>query len=143
VHVIENAALSGNVFELPKIFPVWARGCFSNARQDALVGKSRPRNKEKAMKHSKMNLQTALLFAALALPTLVVPAFAQQEVDPSWYNPWATTSKATADQATTKKTAKKTSRSDERQASNSKPRSRKQLASAAQPPKGQPETTRE
>jgi hypothetical protein len=29
------------------------------------------------MKHSKMNLQTALLFAALALPTLVVPAFAQ------------------------------------------------------------------
>jgi|HubBroStandDraft_6_1064221.scaffolds.fasta_scaffold510080_2 hypothetical protein len=95
------------------------------------------------MKHSKMNLQTALLFAALALPTLVVPAFAQQEVDPSWYNPWATTSKATADQATTKKTAKKTSRSDDRQPSNSKPRSRKQLASAAQPPKGQPDTTRE
>jgi hypothetical protein len=94
------------------------------------------------MKHSKVNILKTLLFAALALPTLLVPAFAQQEVDPSWYDPWATTSKATADQAVLKK-ATKTSRPSDRRASSGKPRSRRRLVSAVQPPKGQPGTNRE
>ena len=29
------------------------------------------------------------LLALMTLPTMVVPAFGQQETDPTWYNPWA------------------------------------------------------
>lgn len=29
------------------------------------------------------------LLALMTLPTIVVPAFAQQDTDPTWYNPWA------------------------------------------------------
>jgi hypothetical protein len=29
------------------------------------------------------------LLALMALPTMVVPAFGQQETDPTWYDPWA------------------------------------------------------
>jgi len=27
--------------------------------------------------------------ALMALPTMVVPAFGQQDTDPTWYDPWA------------------------------------------------------
>jgi len=29
------------------------------------------------------------LLALMTLPTMVVPAFGQQETDPTWYDPWA------------------------------------------------------
>lgn len=35
-----------------------------------------------------------LMFAVLALPSLIANAYAQQEVDPTWYDPWATTKPA-------------------------------------------------
>jgi hypothetical protein len=38
----------------------------------------------------KMIAPKTLLFAVLALPSLIVNAYAQQEVDPTWYDPWAT-----------------------------------------------------
>jgi hypothetical protein len=37
------------------------------------------------MKH----LRAIALMALMALPTMVVPAFGQQETDPTWYDPWA------------------------------------------------------
>lgn len=39
----------------------------------------------------KMIAPKTLLFAVLALPSLIANAYAQQEVDPTWYDPWATT----------------------------------------------------
>ena len=37
-----------------------------------------------------MKLSRALaLLALMTLPTMVVSAFAQQETDPTWYDPWA------------------------------------------------------
>ena len=46
------------------------------------------------MKLTRDFVLKAILLGAIAAPTLIVPAFAQQEVDPSWYDPWA--SKAAA-----------------------------------------------
>jgi hypothetical protein len=37
-----------------------------------------------------------LMFAVLALPSLIANAYAQQEVDPTWYDPWATAKPAAA-----------------------------------------------
>lgn len=45
------------------------------------------------MKLPRMILPKSLLLAALTFPRLLMPAFAQQEVDPSWYDPWATAQK--------------------------------------------------
>ena len=38
---------------------------------------------------SKAILLKAVLLATIALPMLTASAFGQQEVDPSWYDPWA------------------------------------------------------
>jgi hypothetical protein len=43
----------------------------------------------------KVRLNEALL-AALTLLLLLVPAYAQQEMDPTWYDPWAKPSPAVA-----------------------------------------------
>jgi hypothetical protein len=49
-----------------------------------------------------------LLFAVLALPSLIANAYAQQEVDPTWYDPWAGTKPAIGQMKTAeKKTALK------------------------------------
>jgi hypothetical protein len=49
-----------------------------------------------------------LMFAVLALPSLIANAYAQQEVDPTWYDPWATAKPAAAQvKATQKKQAQK------------------------------------
>jgi hypothetical protein len=37
------------------------------------------------------NLVHATLLGAVTLPLLLVPSFAQQEVDPTWHDPWAVT----------------------------------------------------
>jgi hypothetical protein len=38
---------------------------------------------------SKEIVLKAVVFAAMAVPMLTVSAWGQQEVDPSWYDPWA------------------------------------------------------
>jgi hypothetical protein len=53
------------------------------------------------MKISRMFAVKALLLGAIALPTLM-PAFGQQEVDPTWYDPWAPASKTMAQSAQVK-----------------------------------------
>ena len=55
------------------------------------------------MKHSIMItvLKSALL-AAMAAPIFIQPAYGQQEVNPTWYNPWPDTPKPAAKPATTK-----------------------------------------
>ena len=51
----------------------------------------------------KMIAPKTLLFAVLALPSLIANAYAQQEVDPTWYDPWAATRPAAAQMKSTKK----------------------------------------
>ena len=51
----------------------------------------------------KMIAPKTLLFAVLALPSLIANAYAQQEVDPTWYDPWATTKPAAAQVKTAEK----------------------------------------
>jgi hypothetical protein len=41
------------------------------------------------MTYLKMIAPKTLMFAVLALPCLIANAYAQQEVDPTWYDPWA------------------------------------------------------
>jgi hypothetical protein len=47
------------------------------------------------MRLSKVIVPKSLLCAVLAFPGLLMPAFAQQEMDPTWYDPWAAAPKAT------------------------------------------------
>ena len=41
------------------------------------------------MQLSRMFSMKGLLLAAMAVPMLAAPVFAQQEMDPTWYDPWA------------------------------------------------------
>jgi hypothetical protein len=36
-------------------------------------------------------INTAILASAMVFPALQIPCFAQQEVDPTWHDPWAVT----------------------------------------------------
>lgn len=54
----------------------------------------------KSFKKSRVN---ETLLAALTLLMLLVPAFAQQETDPTWYDPWAKPSPAIAAKTTLRK----------------------------------------
>lgn len=46
------------------------------------------------MRFSRIILRKSILWTAIALPSLILPAFAQQEVDPTYYDPWAAAPKA-------------------------------------------------
>jgi hypothetical protein len=48
------------------------------------------------MKLSTVIALKATLFGLLALPMLAMSAYGQQEVDPTWYNPWPAAGKAAA-----------------------------------------------
>jgi hypothetical protein len=43
-----------------------------------------------------INLRKGILWSVMAIPGLILPAFAQQEVDPTYYDPWAAAPKAVA-----------------------------------------------
>ena len=45
-------------------------------------------NRSKGMRPCRVLAMTAMLFAAM-VTTVPLPAYGQQEVDPTWYNPWA------------------------------------------------------
>jgi hypothetical protein len=62
------------------------------------------------MKLSRMIVPKGVLVAMLAFPGLVLPAFAQQEVDPTWYDPWAAAPKAAAHPVEARTEQKKTAR---------------------------------
>lgn len=51
----------------------------------------------------RMIAPRTLMFAVLALPSLIANAYAQQEVDPTWYDPWATSKPAAAQVKTAEK----------------------------------------
>jgi hypothetical protein len=46
------------------------------------------------MTFSNINVRKSILWSVLALPGLILPAFAQQQVDPTYYDPWAAAPKA-------------------------------------------------
>jgi hypothetical protein len=62
------------------------------------------------MKLSRMILPKGVLVTVLAFPGLVMPAFAQQEVDPTWYDPWAAAPKMAAHPVEAKTEQKKAAR---------------------------------
>lgn len=49
-------------------------------------------------------LLKAILLGTMAVPMLTVPALGQQEVDPSWYDPWARSAKVAVRPAQEKST---------------------------------------
>lgn len=53
------------------------------------------------MTHSRLVAMKAALFAVMALPILLAPVFGQQEVDPTWYNPWPDAAKTATKPAQT------------------------------------------
>lgn len=76
------------------------------------------------MRCKEIALKSGLL-VAMAVPMLMVPAYGQQEVDPTWYDPWAatkTTQPLQAKSAAQKnvKTARKVKSASTEQAKNKK-----------------------
>jgi hypothetical protein len=59
------------------------------------------------MKLSKKIALRAVLLGTMAMPMLMSSAYAQQEMDPTWYDPWATTSKVSVHPAQAKPVAYK------------------------------------
>jgi hypothetical protein len=53
------------------------------------------------MKSRTITFLKAILLAAISAP-IIVPAYGQQEVDPTWYNPWPDAPKPAAKPALTK-----------------------------------------
>lgn len=51
------------------------------------------------MRLDRISLLKATLLAAMLVPALGLPIYAQQEVDPTWYDPWATQTKVVAQPA--------------------------------------------
>lgn len=82
---------------------------------------------------SKETLLKAVLFGTMALPMLTIPALAQQEVDPTWYDPWAAAPKAAAQstQATATET-KQQHKMTTATAAAAGPKSKKQIEAKAQ-----------
>ena len=70
--------------------PDWPRDCCSYGRPSTrnITGR------EAIMTFSKIILCKSVLWTAIALPGFILPAFAQQEVDPTYYDPWAAAPKA-------------------------------------------------
>jgi len=55
------------------------------------------------LKHSiTITVWKAALLAAMAAPIFIQPAYGQQEVNPTWYNPWPDTPKPAANPTMTK-----------------------------------------
>ena len=90
------------------------------------------------MKIARSMMMKAALLATLALPTLTVPAFGQQEVDPTWYNPWPA-NKTAAQQAPAKPPAAK----NDKQAHKAKAASESKVKSAKHPAAQEPVRTAE
>jgi hypothetical protein len=86
------------------------------------------------MKFFKKSRVNETLLAASTLLMLLVPAFAQQETDPTWYDPWAKPSPAVAARATLRKVRPANSRLKSSQAQEARKREIRALAPAAAAP---------
>jgi hypothetical protein len=67
----------------------------------------------------------------MALPMLTIPALAQQEVDPTWYDPWAAAPKAAA-QSTQAKATETKQQHKMTTAAAARPKTRNQIQAKAQ-----------
>jgi len=72
--------------------PDWPRDCFSHDR----FLENNIARREASMTFLNINLRKGILWSVLAIPGLILPAFAQQEVDPTYYDPWAAAPKVVA-----------------------------------------------
>lgn len=89
------------------------------------------------MKIARGMMMKAALLATLALPILTVPAFGQQEVDPTWYNPWPNANKPAAQQ----EKAKPAASNNDKQARKAKAPSESKTKSAKHAPAQEPVRT--
>jgi hypothetical protein len=53
----------------------------------------RPMKQTKGTRLDRVFLVKATLLAAMLVPALGLPVYAQQEVDPTWFDPWPTSTK--------------------------------------------------
>ena len=83
------------------------------------------------MRSAKMFTLKVVLLGAMAVPMLFVSAYGQQEVDPTWYDPWASPSKPVAQTVVKadQKPAKKANATAVASRKN-KPKARQQAANA-------------
>jgi len=86
------------------------------------------------MKFFKKSRVNQTLLAALTLLMFLVPAFAQQETDPTWFDPWAKPSPAVARKATPRKVRPANSRLKSSQAPEARKREIRALAPVAAVP---------
>jgi hypothetical protein len=77
---------------------------------------------------SKGTLLKAVLLGTMALPMLTIPALAQQEVDPTWYDPWAAAQPTQAKAMETKQQHKMTTAT----AAAARPKTKNQIQAKAQ-----------
>jgi hypothetical protein len=86
------------------------------------------------MKFFKKSRVNEALLAALTMVMLIVPAFAQKETDPTWFDPWAKPSPAVAAKATLRKVRPANSRLKSLQAPEARKREIRALAPVAAVP---------
>jgi hypothetical protein len=81
---------------------------------------------------SKGTLLKAVLLGTMALPMLTILALAQQEVDPTWYDPWADAPKAAAQSTQAKAAETNQHKMTTATAATARPKTKKQIQAKAQ-----------
>ena len=85
------------------------------------------------MTPSKGTLLKAVLLGTMALPMLTIQALAQQEVDATWYDPWAAAPKAATQSTQAKATeTKQQHKMSTATAAAARPKTKKQIQAKAQ-----------
>src|ERR1700751_1649106 len=84
----------------------WQSDCLMPMR-GTRVGRRTAAQRRMVMALSRGTLLKAALLGTMALPMLTIPALAQQEVDPTWYDPWSSAPKAAAQSTQPKATEAK------------------------------------
>src|SRR6201993_744297 len=106
----------------------WQSDCLMPMR-GTRVGRRTATQRRMVMTLSRGTLLKAVLLGTMTLPMLTIPALGQQEVDPTWYDPWAGAPKA----ATQSTQAKATETKEQRKmtATAARPKSKKQIQAKA------------
>src|SRR5438309_9419792 len=108
----------------------WQSDCLMPMR-GTRIGRRTAAQRRMVLTPSKGTLLKAVLLGTMALPMLTIPALAQQEVDPTWYDPWAAAPKAAA-QSTQATETKQQHKMSTATAAAARPKTKKQIQAMAQ-----------